>query len=93
MKIYINTIAKARHELPSNFQLSCHQGHINYYYPHEVLAITGPPSATPGLIIGGLLGAAIGGSLGAIGGAVILASAGANYDEKEREAVKRFNES
>jgi len=92
-KIHINTTAKTRYELPRYFQLSCYQGHTKQYFPHEVWAIAGAPSATSGLIIGGLLGAAIGGSLGAVSGAIILAGAGANYDEKERKAVEEFNKS
>lgn len=93
VKTYINTTAKERYELPYHFELKCHQGHINYYYSADVHAEAGPSSATPGLIIGGLLGSAIFGPAGAVGGAVLFASAGLNRDEKERNAVKRFNKS
>jgi len=93
VKIYINTIAKARYELPYSFELNCYKGHINCYYSGEVWADAGVSSATSGLIIGGLLGSAILGPLGAVSGAVIFARAGLNRDEKEREDVKRFNKS
>ena len=98
-KIYINSPAQTRNELPFNFALKCPQftcsGYIedSAYFQYEVKAELDQKGAISGALILGALGAVAGGSAGALIGGLIGAAAGSNTDQEDSIAVKRFNNS
>lgn len=98
-RIYINSPAQVRGELPFQFVLRCPQigcssyGRDEVYTRNEVLAESGIGGATGGAIVIGALGALIAGPIGAIIGGLIGGSAGSNSDQADREAAERFNTS
>lgn len=97
-KIYLNSPAKTRNELPLNFVLKCSQiicpSHSQdiVYFRNEVKAESDLSGAVSGAIILGALGAVVGGAAGAIIGGLIGASAGSNSDQDDM-SVERFNNS
>jgi len=93
IKLYFSSEAKLRNELPTSLKFTCFNGHTFYYSSQEVWAEVGFSAFTSGALIGGVIGAVAGGSAGATIGAFLFGAAGANQDEREREAVKRFNNS
>ena len=97
-KIYLNSPAKTRDELPFNFVLKCPQiicsshGQDVTYFRNEVKAESDLSDVVSGAIILGALGAVVGGAAGAIIGGLIGASAGSNSDQDDI-LVERFNNS
>lgn len=97
-KIYVNSHAKTRYELPFNFILKCSiikcyaHSQDRSYSRNEVQAESGQSGAVSGAIILGVLGAVVGGGAGALLGGLIGATAGSNSDQ-DRLAVERFNNS
>lgn len=92
-KIFIQSTAKVRSELPLSFQLTCFHGHQQIYSNYEVLAEPEVGKTPAGIIIGGLLGALLFGPIGALGGAALLGGAGASAEAADKIAVERFNTS
>lgn len=92
-KIYFQTEASVRQELPNIFELTCYKGHRGFFNNYDVFAESGVSGYNTGTIIGGIIGGAVAGTIGAISGAAILAIAGLNFDQKEKLAVERFNQS
>ncbi|KAB2946262.1 MAG: hypothetical protein OIN84_02060 [Candidatus Methanoperedens sp.] len=98
-KIYINSPAQLRGELPFQFVLRCQQigcsvyGRDAFYTRNEVFAETNVGGAVSGAIVLGALGALVAGPIGAVIGGLIGSKAGSNTDELDRKAVERFNSS
>ena len=93
-KIYLDTTARVRAELPAYFEIKCFT--CNYtalYNSSQVLAEPTGALMPTGVIVGGVGGAIIGGPIGALIGAAIGASAGSKADSDDREAAERFNNS
>ena len=98
-KIYLNSPAQTRSELPFNFVLKCSQYICSAqrqdidYFRNEVKAEPDLSGAVSGAIILGALGAVAGGPAGALIGGLIGAKAGSNTDQTDDMAVQRFNNS
>lgn len=98
-RIYINSPAQTRAELPYQFILRCPQlgcpvcGRDEIYTRTEVFAESGVGGAAGGAVVLGALGALIAGPIGAIIGGLIGVNAGSNADQVDREAAERFNNS
>lgn len=98
-KIYIQSSARVRSELPYQFNLRCNQiscfknKHDDIYTQYDVLAEPGDANATSSMIVLGALGALIAGGPGAVVGGLIGALAGSQSEQPDREAVERFNRS
>ncbi len=91
-KIYFNSPAKSRRELPAFFQLKCPNvtcQQTNLYNSFEVYAEPAL-TATSGAVLGGLLGLLLGPE-GAVGGAILGGAIGKAKEQEEKEAVERFN--
>jgi len=91
-KIYFNSTAQSRNQLPSVFQLKCSNlscGHVDVYYSRNV---TAEPTitATSGAFLGGILGLLLGPE-GAVGGALLGAAYGKKKQDEEQATVDRFN--
>jgi hypothetical protein len=98
-KIYINSNARVRSELPCQFFLHCTQplcqsGYQNQIYtPWEVQAESGVAGVVGGAVVFGALGGLIAGPAGAVLGGIIGGAVGSTSDQSEKEAVWRFNNS
>ena len=98
-KIYFNSPAQNRGELPFQFVLRCPQLNCSAhrqdiaYFRNEVIAESDQKAALSGAIILGALGAVVGGSIGAVIGGLIGAKAGSDTDQADNMAVERFNNS
>lgn len=98
-RIYINSQAQVRGELPFQFGLRCQQigcsvcGQDVGYNRNEVFAETNVSGAVGGAVVLGALGALVAGPIGAVIGGLIGGKAGSNTDQLDREAVVRFNNS
>lgn len=91
-KIYFNSSAVSRSQLPPLFQLKCQNFYCNHaenFTSQDVIAEPGL-NATNGAVLGGLLGL-LGGPQGAAIGAVIGAGIGGKREADEKEVVERFN--
>ncbi len=91
-KIYLNSYAKHRYELPSLFQLKCANlscSHFGYYMPQDVVAEPNLTAAS-----GAILGAALGlllGPEGALTGGILGAAIGSKQEKEDLDEVNRFN--
>lgn len=98
-KLYINSPAKIRGELPFQFIVHCRQmgcsanGRDAYYTRNEVFAESNVSNAVSGAILLGSLGAVVAGPIGAAVGGLIGIKAGSDTDKQDKEAVERFNNS
>jgi len=98
-KIYINSTARNRSELPYQFSLQCIQpacslrNQNQIFTSHDVQAEPGVAGLVSGAIVLGALAGLIAGPEGAILGGFIGALLGSSSDQAENEAVRRFNES
>lgn len=98
-KIYINSPARIRAELPYQFVLRCKnlgcpmRYNNEVYTSYDVVAETGFSGTVGGAIVTGVLGGLVAGPIGAAIGALVGGSAGSNTDRADREAVERFNKS
>lgn len=92
-RLYINTKARIRAELPFSFTIVCSIcNKVSFYYPYEVTAETSVIGSSGGALLGGLLGLASGGA-GAIIGALLGAALGGSGEKVDNDAVQRFNTS
>lgn len=98
-KIYLNSPAKTRQELPYQFTLRCPQLKCPYnkmneiYTSRDVSAEQGFSNEVGGAVVLGALGGLVAGPLGLFAGAVIGKNAGSDIDRADAEAVERFNAS
>jgi len=104
-KIYINSPAKIRAELPYQFTLRCQQpncpvhdrykiyGRGEIYGQYEVIAEPGIGGLVGGALVTGILGGLVAGPIGALIGGVLGGSVGSASDQADREASERFNAS
>lgn len=98
-KIYFNSPAQSRGELPFQFVLRCPQsicstrGQDIVYSRNDVIAESDQKAALSGAIILGALGAVVGGTIGAVIGGLIGAKAGSDTDQADNMAVEVFNNS
>lgn len=91
-RIYFNSAAKSRSELPLQFYLSCTSiscSKKRVYSPHEVFAEPNL-TVTAGAVLGGLVGL-LGGPVGIVVGTLIGSGLGKTSENTEKEAVDRFN--
>ena len=98
-KIYINSSAQFRNELPYSFTLRCqnpicqqfnHEAFFNrneVYAEQDYLGVIGPT------LILGALGGLVGGAPGALIGGIIGVATGSNADDSDKIKVQRFNNS
>lgn len=95
-RIYINSPAQVRGQLPFQFVLRCPQlgcpvyGRDEVYMRNEVFAEPGINGAAGGAIVLGALGALVAGPLGLIIGGILGGAAGNNADQADRDATARF---
>lgn len=98
-KIYLNSTAKYRSELPFQFFLrcqnfSCQANSQNIVYsPYNVSAEPGYGGLLGGGIVGGAIGALIGGPAGALLGGLLGGIIGSDSDKSDWQDVERFNNS
>ncbi|GBE19278.1 hypothetical protein BMS3Abin16_01893 [archaeon BMS3Abin16] len=104
-KIYFNSPAKIRAELPYLFNLQCqqpnchpHVGHQIYgrgeiYNRSEVKAELGISGLVGGALVTGILGGLVAGPIGLLLGGALGGGVGSASDQTDREAVERFNAS
>jgi hypothetical protein len=98
-KIYINSNARVRSELPYQFLLHCTQpaclsGYQNQIFTsHNVQAEPGVAGLIGGAVVLGALGGLIAGPAGVILGAILGGTVGSTSDQSENEAVRGFNNS
>ena len=98
-KIYINSNARVRSELPYQFLLHCTQptcpsGYQNQIFtPRDVQAEPGVAGLIGGAVVLGALGGLIAGPAGLILGGILGGAVGSTSDQSENEPVWRFNNS
>ena len=98
-RIYFNSSARTRGELPFQFVFTCPQincsahGFDEPYFRNEVIAESDQSAALSGTIILGAFGALVGGPVGAVIGGLIGATAGSNTDHTDSIAIEEFNNS
>ena len=98
-RIYFNSSARTRGELPFQFVFTCPQincsahGFDEAYFRNEVIAESDQSAKLSGTIILGAFGALVGGPVGAVIGGLIGAKAGSNTDQENDIAVEEFNNS
>lgn len=93
-KVYIDSPAKIRKELPYQFSLQCANCYNNIvYYRKDVLAESGQIYGVGGLLVLGGLGLWALGPIGGIVGGLIGAKAGKDKDTEESKSVEVFNNS
>lgn len=92
-KFNVATNALTRSDLPTNFNLTCpFCRQINSCNPWDVYTETSILGSQGMAVLGGLVGLLAGGA-GALLGAGLGAAVGKKNEEKDREAVERFNSS
>jgi len=98
-KIYINSNARVRSELPYQFLLQCTQpacpsGCQNQIFTsRDVQAEQGVAGFIGGAVVLGALGGLIAGPAGLILGGILGGAVGSKSDQSENETVWRFNSS
>lgn len=91
-RIYLQSPAQLKTELPIFFSLQCSNCNLHHTYSrNEVIAETNNGAGIGGAVAGGALGL-IGGPIGLILGAIIGGIAGGAADREDEEKVRRFNE-
>lgn len=92
-RIYLQSPAKTRADLPVSFELTCTICTAkNIYYSSEVIAESGRGITAGVAILGGIVGAIFGPG-GALAGAILGAGAGGSLEEQDKTAATRFNQS
>ncbi len=93
-KIYIDSLAKIRNELPYQFSLQCSNDYNNMvYYRKDVFAESDQIYGVGGLLILGGLGLWALGPIGGIVGSLIGVKVGKNKDTEDLKSVGIFNNS
>lgn len=91
-KVYLESPAQARSQLPPYFSLRCpHCGNESEYTPQDVTSEATPGASVGGAVAGGLVGL-LGGPLGLILGVILGGGAGAAADNSDAQRARRFNE-
>lgn len=93
-KIYLSKIVSTRDQLPYTFELRCPICSSQYVYDNgEVVAESSSITGSGSAVVAGLAGLLLGGPLGALIGGISGAIVGSGFEESDRAAVERFNQS
>lgn len=91
-RIYLQSTAQARNQLPTFFSLVCPRcKNGSEYSRQEVIAEATAGGSIGGAVVGGIVGL-LGGPLGLIVGTIIGGGAGAAADNSDARRVRQFNE-